>query len=120
MGCLDGYIDGDAKKIIDHGPPFERWNLVVMGDGYTEDEQAKFQADVDAFVQKLFDSAPFSALDIELAVNIWRVDVISKESGADDPPGCFGTDAQVSTYFDASLCDDGIPFWLAIDFGSAK
>ena len=42
------------------------------------------------------------------AINIYRVDVVSTDSGADDPVACGGTGAAPATYFDGSFCDGGI------------
>jgi len=52
------------------------------------------------------------------AINVYRVDVSSTDSGADDPAACGGTGAMVATYFDASFCNSGIRRLLSVDSAS--
>ena len=37
MSANDGEVRG-VQKIVDNGPDGERWNLVIVGDGYLERE----------------------------------------------------------------------------------
>ena len=53
------------------------------------------------------------------AVNVYRIDVASTDSGADDPAQCGGTGATAATYFDASFCTAGIRRLLVVDEGTA-
>ena len=39
MGTSDGSVGG-TTRIIDHGAPTSRWNLVIVGDGYRASELA--------------------------------------------------------------------------------
>src|SRR5262249_3062999 len=50
-------------------------------------------------------------------INIYRLDVASTDSGADDPSGgpCTGTGVMKNTYFDATFCSSGVPRLLTID-----
>ena len=53
---------------------------------------------------------PFDEGTIACAFNIYRLDVVSDEAGADSPM-CgdgTGTGTTVDTYFDASFCSDGV------------
>jgi hypothetical protein len=105
MTINDGFIGGIAK-IVDHGSASERWNFVILGDGYNQNEQAKYATDVANFVNVLNATSPFD--DIWDGINIYRIDVVSTDSGADDPVACGGTGANPKTYFDASFCNNGI------------
>jgi hypothetical protein len=67
---------------------------------------AQFAADAQQFAGALLAAAPFDRL--RPAINIYRIDVTSKESGAKDPKKCGGTGAKPRTYFDASFCTDNI------------
>ena len=49
MGAADGFI-GATTKIVDHGPNSDRWNLVILGDGYRVSEIPQYHADVQKFV----------------------------------------------------------------------
>lgn len=108
MSSSDGYISG-THKIVDHGPNSQRYNVVILGDGYRASELPKFVEDVDDFVETMRSTAPFD--DLWCAVNLHRIDVVSTDSGADDPGTCgdgsTGTGATPKTYFDSTFCGDG-------------
>ena len=110
MSAADGVIVG-TTKLVDHGPDSARWNLVLLAEGYQQAELPKFHTDADAFVTRLFSTAPYT--ELWCALNVHRVDVASTDSGADDTAGCTdgppgtGTGATVNTYFDARFCLDG-------------
>src|SRR6185437_15366013 len=105
VSAADGSITG-TQKIVDHGPDAERYNIVILGDGYRASEMAKYHADVQAFVDVFGQTAPFG--DLWCGINIHRVDVVSTDSGADDPvasgDGSAGSGAVARTYFDATFC----------------
>ncbi|HEX8368089.1 MAG TPA: M64 family metallopeptidase [Pyrinomonadaceae bacterium] len=105
MGTTDGRIIGKTK-IIDNGPASQRWNLVIMSDGYRESEMTKFAADAQNVANNLLTIAPFNQL--RRAINVYRVDVASTDSGADDPTTCGGTGRVAATYFDATFCGNNI------------
>jgi hypothetical protein len=105
MGTSDGQVLG-ATRIVEAGPPEQRWNIVIVSEGYRSDEMAQFAIDAQQFADTLLAVAPFDRL--RPAINIYRVDVTSKESGAKDPKKCNGTGAKPRTYFDASFCANGI------------
>ena len=52
MSTADGSVVG-TTKIVDHGPSSERWDLVIMGDGYQTGQLARFATDTQSFVDKL-------------------------------------------------------------------
>src|SRR5262245_26964016 len=66
-----------------NGSPANRVDLVVIGDGYTESELAKYATDVDAFIAGLFGQSPFA--EYRNHFNVHRVSLASAESGADHP-----------------------------------
>jgi hypothetical protein len=45
--------------------------------------------------------------DLWAAINVFRIDVASTDSGAADPKKCGGSGASPRTYFDATFCGDG-------------
>jgi hypothetical protein len=105
MGTSDGQVLG-STKIVDAGPAEQRWNVVIVSEGYRSDEMAQFATDAQQFADALMAAAPFDRL--RPAINIYRVDVTSQESGARDPAKCGGTGAKPRTYFDASFCNNKI------------
>ncbi|HEY7687764.1 MAG TPA: M64 family metallopeptidase [Dongiaceae bacterium] len=101
MSASDGHVVGTAK-IVDNGHGRDRWDLVILGDGYREPELPKYRADAQNFVDIFRATPPFN--ELFAAINVHRVDVVSKESGADDP-GCAGGPVRTAkTYFDATYC----------------
>jgi IgA peptidase M64 len=105
MSAADGYVGG-TQKIVDHGSDAERYNVVIAGDGYRAAELAKYHADVQAFVEVFRQTAPFG--DLWCGINVHRIDVVSIDSGADDPLTCgdgsAGSGQAARTYFDATFC----------------
>lgn len=107
MGTSDGSILS-TTKVVDHGPDSGRFNLVFLSDGYRATEMAQFEQDVADFIAYLWTVAPFDDLSLQCAFNIYRVNVSSTDSGADDPTACGGTGATPATYFDGTFCADGV------------
>lgn len=105
MGTSDGQVLG-STKIVDAGLPSQRWNVVIVSEGYQSSEMPLFAADAKQFADALLAIAPFDRL--KTAINIFRVDVTSTDSGAKDPKKCGGSNAKPRTYFDASFCNNGI------------
>jgi len=112
MTTADGNIIG-TDIVVNHGLPSRRWNLVVLGDGYRTSELIKYRYDVQNFIDKLKDTKPFD--ELWNAINIYRIDVSSTDSGADDPVACGGTGATPATYFDATFCGAGIQRLLIVN-----
>ena len=108
MSTSDGYING-TYKIVDHGPDAQRYNIVILGDGYRASEIAKFRSDAKDFTDTMRATAPFN--DLWCGINVHVVEVISTDSGADDPATCSdgstGSGASPKTYFDSTFCGDG-------------
>lgn len=104
MSTADGSVVG-TTQIVANGPASLLWNLVLLGDGYRSTQLAQFASDAQAFVNVLFATPPFD--QTQPAINVFRVDVTSTDSGADDPAACGGTGATRATYFDASFCNSG-------------
>lgn len=113
MSTSDGRVLG-TTKIVDHGSATSRWNLVIVPDGYREVELDRFAADAQEFADTLFATAPFDGL--APAINVFRVDVASTDSGADDPARCSGgTGATAATFFDATFCGRNIRRLLIVN-----
>jgi hypothetical protein len=101
MSASDGYVVG-VTKVVDHGPESSRWDLVIVGDGYQVSELPNYHTHVQNFVNTLRTTPPFN--ELFCGINVHRIDVVSNQSGADDP-GCGGGAAvTANTYFDAKFC----------------
>ncbi|MEU4198045.1 M64 family metallopeptidase [Kribbella sp. NPDC026611] len=66
------------------GPAASRFNLVVMGDGYTAAELPKFREQVDKHLNILWSIEPFKSY--RNYVNVYAVEIASPESGVDCDP----------------------------------
>jgi hypothetical protein len=100
MSAADGTV-GATVKVVDNGPEELRWDLVILGDGYRAAELPRFRDDVEEFcAEVLKTSPPFD--ELWPAINVHRIDVTSKDSGADNP--CLASPVRVRTFFDASFC----------------
>jgi hypothetical protein len=123
MGTSDGTVIG-TTKIAGFGPASDRYNVVLLSDGYRPSEMAQYATDAQNFVNSLFATPPYNdpmlfGTKLSDAMNIWRVDVSSTDSGADDPVACGGTGATAATYFDAKFCNSGIQRLLLINNATA-
>ncbi|MGN7870767.1 M64 family metallopeptidase [Paracoccus sp. 22332] len=108
MATSDGTVIG-MTKIFDSGSPASRWNLVIVSDGYRNTDMAQFAADADAIRDFIFAVPPFDRPEIIAGINIYRLDVTSTDSGADNPDcdGVNGGATTAATYFDSTFCSDG-------------
>jgi hypothetical protein len=66
------------------GPPANRFNLVIAGDGYTESEQDKFMAQVDKHLNIMWSIEPYKSY--RNYINVYAIKIISAESGIDCDP----------------------------------
>ncbi len=118
MSTSDGSVIG-ATKIVDNGPDTARYTLVLVAEGYQNSELAQFHQDCQDLVDHMFTTPPLDELDLRCAFNVYRIDVASTDSGADDPTTCGGGGVSRATYFDATFCGDGvIERLLTVDSGS--
>ncbi|NRQ34674.1 peptidase [Nonomuraea sp. NN258] len=66
------------------GVPAKRFNLILMGDGYTEAEQARWRADADRHLNVMWSIEPFKSY--RNYINVYRIDIVSGESGISCDP----------------------------------
>jgi hypothetical protein len=69
--------------VLNSGPVSVKYDIVFVGDGFTAAQQAAFNTAVDQAVQALRDLQPYGSR--MCAFNIWRVNVVSAQSGVDHP-----------------------------------
>ncbi|MGY4771515.1 M64 family metallopeptidase [Kribbella sp. CWNU-51] len=83
-----GTADAPAATLVPiqvTGPAASRFNLVVMGDGYTAAELPKFREQVGKHLNILWSIEPFKSY--RNYVNVYAVEIASPESGVDCDPG---------------------------------
>ena len=105
MTTSDGTVQG-ATQIFGSAPRNRAFSIVLLADGFTAAQQTDFNNACNAFVTALRATPPYDALSP--AINVWRVNVTSTDSGADDPVGGGGTGATARTYFDSSFGGNNI------------
>src|SRR3954447_6681813 len=66
------------------GPPANRFNLVIAGDGYTESEQDKFMQQVDKHLNIMWSIEPYKSY--RNYINVYAIKIISGDSGISCDP----------------------------------
>ena len=74
---------GEVWPLIENGPPSEKVDLLVIGEGYTADELDKFHRDARRLTEALFEEEPFRSRRGDF--NVWGLDLPSAESGVTRP-----------------------------------
>jgi IgA Peptidase M64 len=105
MGTSDGAVLG-STQIFGGAPRNRAFNVVLLADGFTAAQQNDFNTACTNFVTAFRGTPPFD--DLSPAINVFRVNVRSTDSGADDPTATGGTGAVVRTYFDSTFGAGGI------------
>lgn len=105
MTTADGTVIG-TTQIRGSAPRNRAFNVVLLGDGFRAAEQASFDTACTALANAFLGTPPFN--ELAPAINIFRVNVSSTDSGADDPAAAGGTGATVRTYFDSTFGGNGI------------
>jgi len=100
MSTSDGAVIGSAQ-IFGSAPRNRAFNVVLLAEGFTTAQQNDFNNACTAFVNAFRATPPFD--ELSPAINIFRVNVSSTDSGADDPVAGGGTGATARTYFDATF-----------------
>jgi hypothetical protein len=90
-------VDTDAQDVIRKQPPAparpiaikasgpspQKVDLLILGDGYTQAEMGKFEADAKRLSQHLFEVSPFKERAGDF--NVWAMAVPTEESGVSRP-----------------------------------
>lgn len=105
MTIADGSVIG-ATQISGSAPRNRAFNVVLLAEGFTAGQQGDFDNACAAFLVAFNATPPFD--ELAPAINVFRVNVSSTDSGADDPASAGGTGAVVNTYFDATFGGNGI------------
>jgi hypothetical protein len=74
---------GALIEIEKNGPPADKVDLLILGDGYTAAERPKFEADAKRLVGYLFATSPFK--ERRRAFNVWGLCPPARESGVSRP-----------------------------------
>ena len=75
--------DARVWTVFENGPSATKVDLVVLGEGYTRAQQAKFHADVKRLIEALFAEEPFKSRRKDF--NVRAIDLASAEGGVNRP-----------------------------------
>jgi len=73
----------DVYNVVENGDPHNKADIVVLSEGYAEDEMDKFREDADKFAEALLSTEPFASRKEDF--NIRAVEVPAPNSGLNHP-----------------------------------
>ena len=113
FGLARAAVTGDwvVTTIANGGGPENRIDLVFLGDGYTESDLGTYAGHVDRVLQGFLSEEPLGAYASYF--NVHRVDIVSDESGVDEPNLSIFRD----TALDMTFGCGGIAGLLCVDTG---
>src|SRR5688572_21353367 len=85
---ITGAAPAELRPIVITGDSSNRVDIIFLGDGYTSSEIATtYTSDIESYLSYIFDDSaltqPFGRY--ENYFNVFAVDVVSNQSGADNP-----------------------------------
>ena len=81
----DASPPGTVWTVFENGPPQQKVDIVLVGEGYTAQELPKFHDDVARLVERLFSYEPFKSRRGDF--NVRAIDLPAAESGVSRPHG---------------------------------
>ena len=85
------------SKVHYSGNPNKKLDIVIIAEGYTEEEMDKFQLDCERFKGYILEASPYK--ENKDKINIWAVHSVSQESGTDLPGEDIWKNTVVGTNF---------------------
>jgi hypothetical protein len=113
MTTLTAMPPYNAYTLIDNGPSDNRIDLVFVGDGYTADEMDIYLEHVLNVLASFFSEPPLDTYANYFNVHV--VEVISNESGVDEPDYSIYRDTALDMAFNCN----GIARLLCVNYGKA-
>ena len=109
----------NSTAVLYNGKPGNRVNIVFVGDGYQSSEITQYAATVNRMVNDMFAQTPFR--QYKQYLNVFRVDVISNQSGSDHPEMGRYVDTALDSYYDCYgqqrlICVDSEKVYEAVAF----
>ena len=89
--------EGTVWTLFENGPPHEKVDLVLLGEGYTTAQMPKFHADARRLLDRLFATEPFRGRKADF--NVRAIDLPANASGVNRPQvGSFRRNPVGTTY----------------------
>ena len=89
----------DVIELEKNGPPEQKVDLLVLGDGYTAAEKPLFRQQAQKFLEAFFAVSPFK--ENRQAFNVWGIVPTAAESGVSRPSTGILRDSPLGATFDA-------------------
>lgn len=90
---------GPLMKLHESGDPSTKLDLLILGDGYTGAERAKFERDARKLVSTLFATSPFK--ERQRDINVWGLCPPAAQSGVSRPSQHIYRSSPVGATYDA-------------------
>ncbi|MGW1104612.1 M64 family metallopeptidase [Streptomyces sp. NPDC002540] len=98
LSAAGAAADGTVGRQAVTGPTDDRLDVVIIGDGYTADQQDDFHADATAKWADITALEPYRSY--QGLFNVWTVDAVSRDSGISGDPGTdTARDTALGSYF---------------------
>jgi hypothetical protein len=91
-------FDGEVFAIVKNGDPANKVDMLIMGDGYSQADSAKFKKDVQRMTDALFATAPFKQRKEDF--NVWAILPKSDVSGISRPSNGVHKDTPLGLRYD--------------------
>lgn len=116
------YSVADANVVPVHisGDPDKRWNLVIMGDGYTAEQMHEFDEAVDRHVNVMWSIEPYRSY--KNYINVYAIQIPSNDSGTscEDGPQGARLDTPLSMQFWSGCRTSGVERLLVMNNTAAR
>lgn len=93
----DKQLAFETIELLNNGNHNQKLDVVILAEGYTKNQMAKFEKDCQRFVDYFFEVEPFKSN--KKLVNFWAVKTISEESGTDIPGQNVWKNTFLNTHF---------------------
>jgi hypothetical protein len=88
-----------VQELRHNGDIARNLDVLILGDGYSQAEMAKYHRDLDRFSEIFYHTPPYQ--EAASRINLWALDVISNDSGIDEPRKGIFKDTALGTAFNS-------------------
>lgn len=114
------FADSTTIPLVQNGDPANRLDLLILAEGYTADQQGKFQQDAKNMIESFLALSPYK--DYRNLINATGLFLVSAQAGA-SKPACAETPSEpvinVNTALGAKFCTNGSRRVVTVDTSKA-
>ena len=92
------YHNNRIVRLLDSGNPNKKVDIVILGDGYDDDETQAFDADATHFYKSLFQFEPYKSRKSDFNIHAIQVPIEKGRNALKTSDGTFGHDRYVLTH----------------------